>query len=85
MQDDLIMLVKLDGQRLEGEDVATGEHLAVTVTPARAEVLQSILVEAGSGEHIDSQAASEGLDPEAVEPDSPAYLTREGFYTEVID
>ncbi|WP_203633259.1 hypothetical protein [Lacticaseibacillus suibinensis] len=83
MDNDLIMLVSVEGQKVVGEEVATSKRLVVRVTPERAEVLKSIMTEAGAEE--DTQYDEEGPEgQDAVEPGSPAYLTREGFLTEVV-
>lgn len=85
MNNDLIMLVSVDGQKVVGEDVATGKPLTITVTPERAEVLKTIMDEAGTAEGIDYREVGREVQGDAVEPESPAYLTREGFMTEVVD
>lgn len=85
MDNDLIMLVSVDGQKVVGEDVATGKQLTITVTPERAEVLKAIIVEAGTGDAIDYREIGHEVQGDAVEPESPAYLTREGFMTEVVE
>lgn len=83
MDNDLIMLVSVEGQKVVGEEVATGDRLVVKVTPERAEVLKDIMTEAGTEE--DTQYDEDGPEgQDAVEPESPAYLTREGFLTELI-
>ncbi|KRN24152.1 MULTISPECIES: hypothetical protein [Lacticaseibacillus] len=85
MNNDLIMLVSVDGQKVVGEDVATGEPLTITVTPERAEVLKAIMAEAGTEEGIDYREVGREVQSDSVEPESPAYLTREGFMTEVVE
>lgn len=84
MENDLIMLVKVDGQRVEGEEAATGKHVEVTVTPERAEMLKTIMAEAGQGENIDADEISDTVGDDAVEPDSPAFLTKEAFHLEEV-
>lgn len=85
MDNDLIMLVSVEGQKVVGEEVATGKPLTITVTPERAEVLRAIMAEAGTKEGIDYREVGREVQGDAVEPESPAYLTREGFMTEVVE